>query len=252
MIQPEHQEYIRLVPGASCAVLMVHGICCTPRHFDFLLPLIPEEVSVCNLLLDGHGGTVTDFSRTSMRKWQTQVEGWLETLCATHSQVLLVGYSLGTLLLMNAARGRPQVKGLLLMNPPLCPRPMPIMVPFSLGMAFGRKHWKNPRMAAMAEDISIRLSPILPLYLGWIPRFLELLLLCRKTRPTAMHIQIPCHVFLGTRDELVSPRSRKHVSSHPAVTIHIMEGAGHSYYPEKDRRQMEDAFRSLFAHAKTI
>ncbi len=250
MKQSQHQEYIRIVPGAKCAVLMVHGICCTPRHFDFLLPHIPEDVTVCNLLLDGHGSTVTDFSRTSMKKWQAQVEGWMDTLCVNHSQVLLVGYSLGTLLLMNAARGRPQVKGILLMNPPLCPRPLPKMVLFSLGMAFGKTSWRSPYWEAMSQDISIRLSPVLPLYLGWIPRFWELLVLCRKTQAVSMKLKLPCHVFLGKKDELVSMRSQAYVPHHPAVKLHIMEKAGHSHYPPEDQAAMEAAFRELLKLAE--
>ena len=39
----EHKEYIRVVPGSKCAILMIHGIVGTPKHFEAFLPLIPED-----------------------------------------------------------------------------------------------------------------------------------------------------------------------------------------------------------------
>ena len=70
----EHLEYIRIVDHADTAVLFIHGIVGTPNHFHAFIPLVPEHISVCNLLLDGHGGSVKDFSHTSMRKWVVQVD----------------------------------------------------------------------------------------------------------------------------------------------------------------------------------
>ena len=48
-----HQEYIREIPGAKTAVLMLHGIAGTPDHFEMLLPLVPADWSIYNILLDG-------------------------------------------------------------------------------------------------------------------------------------------------------------------------------------------------------
>ena len=45
-------------------MLFVHGIVGTPRHFDFLIDVVPSTVSIYNILLDGHGYGVRDFSRT--------------------------------------------------------------------------------------------------------------------------------------------------------------------------------------------
>ena len=71
-----HRETVRLVPNADTAVLMIHGICGTPNHFRDVIPLeerIPDHISVYNLLLDGHGGTVSDFAASSGRKWSEKV-----------------------------------------------------------------------------------------------------------------------------------------------------------------------------------
>ena len=43
----------RLLPGAACAVLFVHGILGSPAQFAPFLPLVPQDWSSCNLLLQG-------------------------------------------------------------------------------------------------------------------------------------------------------------------------------------------------------
>ena len=241
----QHRQTLHLVPGAENAVLMIHGICCTPRHFDFLMPSIPENWSVHSLLLDGHGGTVRDFSKASMARWKRQTEDALQDLCKTHKRVLLVGYSLGCLLGMEAAQQYPQVKAMLLLNPPLHPMLHPKMVPMSLRMAFGKVNTANPREAALFQDIGIALEPWLWKYIGWIPRFWELLVLCGKCRPVARKIAVPCEAFLAKKDEMVSLRSRKHFENNPSVTLHYMQEAGHSYYTEEDRRQMAFSLQKM-------
>ena len=53
----KHEEMIRIVPGASTAVLFLHGIVGTPNHFVGGVPItewVPEDWSLHNLLLPGH------------------------------------------------------------------------------------------------------------------------------------------------------------------------------------------------------
>ena len=68
-----HKEYKRIVENSPKALLFIHGILGTPNHFDPFMPLVPENLSVYNMLLDGHGKSVRDFTKTSMEKWENQV-----------------------------------------------------------------------------------------------------------------------------------------------------------------------------------
>jgi pimeloyl-ACP methyl ester carboxylesterase len=79
-------------------VIFIHGILGTPDHFLPFLSLIPEDISVVNLLLDGHGKGVREFSRTSMAKWEAQVDAAVDAALAAHQKVFLVAHSLGSLL----------------------------------------------------------------------------------------------------------------------------------------------------------
>ena len=94
----KHHEYIKVVDGGNTAVLMIHGIFGTPRHFDDIVDLVPQEWSVYNILLDGHGKGVKDFAHTSMDKWKQQVDKMMAELYDKYDNIYLIGHSMGTLL----------------------------------------------------------------------------------------------------------------------------------------------------------
>ena len=68
-----HSPTFRSIPGSDTAILFIHGIVGTPDHFLDLLPLVPSDWSYANILLPGHGGSVGDFSRSSMALWRRAV-----------------------------------------------------------------------------------------------------------------------------------------------------------------------------------
>lgn len=230
----EHREYIRAREGVDCVVLLIHGILSTPRFFDRFLSAIPQEWDVYNMLLDGHGGTVKDFSRTSMDRWKEQVEDRLTQLCARYKRVVVMGHSMGTLLSIGAAPRHPRVEAMLLLDVPLRVRVKWVMIPRALKAVFGSIDESDPVEAATRSCAGIRLTRRLWQYPGWIPRFLELLRLCRETREKVGDMAVPCHVFQSRLDELVSPRSSEYFGDNPHITHIMLEQSGHFYYPEED------------------
>ena len=107
-----HKETIRIIPNADTAVLLIHGICGSPNHFRQLLPIeqqIPQNWSVYNMVLDGHCKSVMDFGRSSMKKWWQQVDGAFRLLAESHSRVIVVGHSMGTLFAMELAKCYPDM-----------------------------------------------------------------------------------------------------------------------------------------------
>ena len=227
-----HREYIREVPGSREAVLLVHGILGTPRHFDFLLPLIPESRSVYNILLDGHGGTVTDFSHTSMEKWQAQVTTRLDELLARYDSVIIVAHSMGTLFAIAEAVRRPEkIRCLFLLQSPLRPRVKPatafrsVLLPFGIVLKGGE---------LMHRDCSVTLEPKIWKYIGWIPRFLELLTQCRRTRKLLEELSVPCRFYQSAQDELVSMRPCRDLRRHTRLETTVLPDSGHFGYTGED------------------
>ena len=170
-----HAAYVREIPASRCAVLFVHGILGTPRFFDFLLPDIPPDWTVHNVLLSGHGGDVRDFSHASMAAWRRQVASELSALSAAHERVIVCGHSMGTLLAIDAACAHPeQVQGLLLLAVPLrlslnarsCLR--------STALALGMRSAGREEAQALIRAYGVSADRHVWRYAGWAPRYLEL------------------------------------------------------------------------------
>lgn len=239
----QYSSYIREAPGADTAVLFVHGIVGTPAHFRALLPLVPDPWSVYNILLEGHGGMVRDFSRASMVAWKEQVSRQLDEILTTHGRVYIAGHSMGALFAIQEAIRRPQqVMGLFLLAVPLFPKLPPSTMLHSLQAALG---WYRPGSAAekMVADSGVHLSKNLFLYLGWIPRFWELLAECRATRPLLPHLTVPCRCYQSRKDELVSSRSGRLLRNCPDITVTELATSGHFAYSSADTQFLKEEFQ---------
>lgn len=237
-----HQEVRRMIPGADRAILFIHGILGTPDHFLPLLALVPPEVSVYNLLLDGHGGGVRDFSRTSMAKWEAQVGAAVRELSLEHREIVIAAHSLGTLLAIGQAVRCPKITRLFLLAAPLRLSLKGPMVTNSLKVYFDRIRPGDEPARAAKRCCGITHSPNPLLYLGWIPRFWELFQKIAATRELISSVQIPCTVYLSGRDEMVSLRSRDFLESNPHITVKILPSSGHFYYPPEDAETLNQAF----------
>ena len=118
-----HQPYKRIVAGADTAILFIHGIVGTPDQFLPLMPLVPDNWSCVNLLLPGHGGSVSDFSHSSMAAWRRYVADEVAALSAHHRRILLAGHSMGTLFCIDeATKHSERIQGLFLLACPLYPQ----------------------------------------------------------------------------------------------------------------------------------
>lgn len=225
------------------AVLFIHGILGTPRHFDFLIEILPEGFTAKSLLLPGHGGSTRDFGKSSMAQWMEQCESALSELSKTHKRVLLVGHSMGSLLSVRLALKHPgKVSGIFALAIPLRIRFGIRALASSLHTAFAPPETDSPFQRACREACSVKLSKNPFAYLPWIPRFLELFALSREIRKTMPEIKIPCTAIQSVKDELVSPASVKYTAG--AKTT-VLPSSTHYYYSEEDRELIEKEFRKF-------
>ena len=230
----EHKEYKRINPQARAAVLFVHGIVGTPNHFADFLPLVPEQVSVYNILFDGHGGSVRDFSHTSMQKWEAQVRDAVDELSLTHSEIYIVAHSMGTLFAIDRAIESEAVKGLFLLAVPLGIAPKVRMVSNLCKVYFDKI--KPDDVVALAAKrcygIAQNKNPFH--YVGWIPRYLELFAKAKETRRKIPLLQTPCIAYQSACDELVSGKSAKLLKQNDAISVVELKTSGHFYYAPTD------------------
>ncbi len=239
----QHSEYIKEVKNATHAILFIHGICGTPRHFDPFIPLIPEDWSVRNILLDGHGKGVRDFSSSSMKKWREQVKGILDDLCQNHKNIVICAHSMGTLFAIREAISRPEkIKALFLLASPLRIFMKPIAVKRSLKIAFNVIDENNESEKSGKEAYGIESDKRLWRYLMWIPRYIELFKESSEVSKLVKSIPCPSRFYQSKNDELVSSSSEKFLKDIPNVKLCILQNSSHFYYPKRDLDFLKNEF----------
>lgn len=238
----EHREYIRISENGKTAVLFIHGIAGTPNHFRDFVSLVPEEFSVYNLLLDGHGGKPSDFSGTSMKKWERQVGKAVDFLLDKHERVFIAAHSLGTLLAIEAAIKEKRIEKLFFLAVPI----KIFVKPYALFSAFriylDSVPENDPRLMSMKNCCGIHLSKNPFLYLGWIPRFLELFDKVGKTRKILPLLNTECRIYQSALDELVSKKSPEFLADHTGAEVKTLKKSGHYYYEPGDYEFLRNEF----------
>ena len=241
-----HEPVIRYLPESRVAVLMIHGILGSPCHFEFLMPLIPEDWSVYNILLDGHGGTAGEFGRTSMKKWKKQVSDQLSLLRSRHEKILIVTHSMGGLFAIQEAAEDPRkIGGLFLLAVPMKPWVSFRGALSSAKAALGLVDEKDKVTTAMREDSSVTLTRNLFAYIPWIPKFIVLLWEAHKTCTAVQRLAVPCRAVQSARDEMVSMRSCKALRKNPAIAITVMDHSGHFGYEGSELEKVRRQFRQM-------
>lgn len=230
-----HEEYIRKVPGSKMAVLMIHGIVGTPNHFKPFISLFPNDWSVYNILLDGHGSDVKAFGQTSMAKWKDQVFSCMEAILQNSDRVMILGHSMGCLFAVQAAVRYPdRVAQLFLLSSPLRLRIPLSTVMATMRLALGKVRPQDTVAMGMRADGGVALEKGFWKYIPWMPRFAELLLEMRRTEKMLPRLAVPTEAYHGMHDELVSEGSCKVLEKQTEALCIRLPDSGHFCYEGED------------------
>lgn len=241
----EHKEYIRINYNANTAILFIHGILGTPNHFNEFVALVPPSVSVYNVLLDGHGKGIKDFSKTSMKKWEEQITTAVEMLSGTHQQIYIAAHSLGTLLAMAQAAKNRKITKLFLLAVPLKLSLKYKMVANSWKVYFNKIRSDDVEAIAAKNCCGVAMGKNPFSYFGWIPRFLELFAKIRSARSSLSTLEVPCVAYQSTKDELVSGKSILLLEQNPRICVKELKHSGHYYYDKSDWNFLLDEFGKM-------
>ncbi len=238
-----HKEYVRIVDSAETAVLFIHGIVGTPNHFTDFVKLVPSDMSVCNMLLDGHGKGVSEFSKTSMTKWKSQVDAKVKELSETHSKIIIVAHSMGTLFAINESIQHPDlIKKLFLLATPLKLFIKPQMMLNTMKVYFGLVKDSDKKAQAAQRAYGIRDSKNIFKYIGWIPRYLELFKEIKAVRKSVPLISTHCEVYQSVHDEMVSVKTVKILNSNNNIKVNVLSKSSHYYYDDEDYKYLLNEF----------
>lgn len=236
-----HRPYYRDTDG-NTALLCIHGILGTPRHFDFLLPAVPVRWTVHNILLRGHGGSMSDFAQSTMEQWKQQVQQELEHLMRHCCKIYILAHSMGCLFAVSAALQYACVRGLFLLAPPMVAHIAPVMVRNGLRVAFNRIPQQDAMAIATRQACSIETTARLWEYLRWLPNYRALFREMQAVRTQMNRVTVPAWAYISDQDELVSPRSARYVPTGlPWQTVHL-PCSSHFYYAADDQKRLQRDF----------
>ncbi len=241
-----HETYIRHTDGDT-AVFFIHGFLGSPEHFAKYLTLVPKECAIYNILLKGHGGSVRDFAKASMKQWKEQVDSVLHELMARYENIIIAAHSMGTFFAMEAAVKYPgRIKALFLLQSPLRIGVKAGAVVNSVKSLFNLISEDDKEALAFKNSNSIDMNMRLWEYIGWLPRYVELYVESRRARETFKNVDVECHIFQSRNDELVSMKSLKYIPDKPNIKVYILENSAHFMYSGPDFLQIEKVFLGLF------
>lgn len=241
-----HKTYIRHIDGADTVALFVHGFLGSTEHFERFISIIPDNVSVYNLLLDGHGGSVREFAAASMEGWQKQVSAVVDELAERYKNIIIMAHSMGTFFAMDEAIRYPnKVKSIFLLQTPLKigVKPAAAINTFKSFFDFASD---DEVSRAYRNAHSVKLNMRIWEYAGWIPRYLELFRESKRSRSTILNLDTPCVIFQSAKDELVSMKSVKFVPGKTNINLNILKNSAHFIYSNEDFKLMSDSFSKLF------
>ncbi len=238
-----HKTYIRQAKGDT-AVFFIHGFLGSSEHFKSFISCVPEDIAVYNILLEGHGGTVGDFAKASMKKWKNQINSTALEILSKYKNIIIMGHSMGALFAMELAEKYPDnVKTLFLLGVPLKIAVKATATVNSLKSIFNLISDDDETGRAYQNAHSVKLNMKLWEYIGWIPRYLELFCEARRGRELPVGITASCYVFQSKKDELVSLKSLKYFPQKENIKIEILENSSHFIYSKYDYARMENQFK---------
>jgi esterase/lipase len=191
------------------AVLITHGFLASPAEIRGLADTIHKQgFTVMGTRLRGHGTSPWDLRDRGWEDWLESVDAGCEVLSRFASKVLLVGFSTGgTLSLVHAAEGKPQIAGVCCICAPMKFRNKNMrFVPLMYGaneivrwlskyegvMPFRQTEPENPH-------INYRHMPIRGLY--------ELTRLVNHAKANIPRIDCPVTIIQADEDHVVEPTS---------------------------------------------
>lgn len=237
-----HAPLKRIIPGAKCGVLMVHGIVSTPRFFDDFAAALPGDVSVHCVLLPGHGGTVKEFGRHPAGEWTAHIRAALDEMRGSHERVYIVAHSLGTLLaIREAVRDDARIAGMLLLCVPLriWAKPSGLLGKVLKGVGLGKQPAELYTYYGIEQDWRVWR------YIRWIPRYLELFRESAAARREIARLKTPAIAYMAKQDELVSLRGVKELAANQAIEVRYLPGSNHNEFPPEDKAALLDALREM-------
>jgi carboxylesterase len=219
---PVHQPFF--LGGGGAAALLVHGFPGTPAEMRPLAEVLHDQGwTVQGILLPGFGSRFAEILELGYTDWLEAVEQALQTLRQKYSPVLLIGYSMGGALSLEAAAQR-EPDGLVLLSPfwrlgkPLQRLSAKLLLPFlpRYFRPLQNRDLNDPKLQRSLQEFFPDIDTKDPQVQGWLQSLQvpisvidQILKAGKQGYRSARSIDIPTLVVQGAEDDLVRPQNTR-------------------------------------------
>ncbi|WP_122638840.1 alpha/beta hydrolase [Romboutsia sp. Marseille-P6047] len=252
-MKDRHKPFVQEVKNSDTMIIFIHGIVESPYQFRNLAQIaMDNNISVCGVLLAGHGKSGKDFVKSNLNMWRTSIEREIEKYKTKYKNIILVGHSMGALLSIEFyLKYKQNIKYIVAIATPLCIRVKFNIIRSCIKIALGIIPKGDLLTRYAYEAISVNETNLFN-YIKWAPRYIDLFKLIIKVRLNLNNIDIPMLIFHSMNDELVSlksikiyKKSFKYNNKLNNKSIIKLESSGHFYYDYDDLEVLESEFKSF-------
>jgi len=202
--------------GSASACLLIHGLGCGPIQMRELAEnLCSWGFTARGILLPGHCGNTKDIARSSLHDWEEKVLSEYLQLKSKHDKVVVIGFSLGSLLALQLAIKHP-VESIIVMGTPiyLIRRYLPINGLIRIGKIFLEKVKTRPRTCYMKSNsyTGYLRQPINTHYP--LKTLHEIKQITKAIKPGLKDVKMPALVIHSRKDRIAAQDSAKYVFRH--------------------------------------
>ncbi len=223
----------RFAPGRAPCLVAIHGFGGTVAELAPMLDRVEQDgFAVDAALLPGHGTRVEHLQDLTFDGWVAATRARAVAAAAQHGRVVLLGFSLGSLVAMRiASESPPWLAGLVVLGNALTLRPhssLPLGLWHLTGRPMPDVYLLKPRAADLVDPAAI--ASITTYDRHPLRAALEVYLAGVRVRPLVERIACPVLILHGRRDLVCSWRNATWLAERVAsrdVTVRIFEKSAH-------------------------
>jgi len=225
------------VGNGPTALLLIHGFADTPRIWKRMADGLASSGSLtCNAMrLPGSGQTAAQTRTQSLALWRQAIDKELDGLCASHTNVWIVGHSLGAALAIDAALRHDTISGVAAFAPMIkvSNRRSPLLPPAAWFRIASVALCLSPTFESCfsAENAAVDDPSFTYMRDRFIPFcvYRGLFELIRSNRKRAARLQCPVFAATAEYDAVVdTPAALRWLSCCPgSKRIRALKGIGH-------------------------
>lgn len=240
---PDHIDLMegaepRYVPGTTAGVLLLHDLSGTPQMLETLADrLRATGFTIDAPLLPGHGTDIKDLVHMTWDDWAAAAQLALDELESRSGPVVIAGIGMGATLACWAAVGRPQIAGIVAINPRAMPLAQEAADTFKAMMADGAEY-----LMPLGPDVSDHNAHVVAYDTVPIATSLSMFEAIGEMDSYWKEIDVPMLVVTSARDHRVSPKNTDYLVERVKGKVErlVLEHSFHLATIDVDHEMLED------------